>query len=95
MGETMVNSLVFNVGLVLVASLAVMQFSSNAFSLYAKYTATVTLVSGQMTNLTGIKYIYDALIFVLLLFMLFSVFYTWWKPYDYAPRGKFKDFKLK
>jgi LMBR1 domain-containing protein 1 len=39
-GETMMSSLVFNVGLILISSLAVAQFVTMAFADYARYTTS-------------------------------------------------------
>lgn len=39
MGDTLMSSLVFNTGVILLSSLAVMQFCTISFDIYAKYTA--------------------------------------------------------
>ncbi|KAG5455541.1 MAG: hypothetical protein BJ554DRAFT_5011, partial [Olpidium bornovanus] len=53
-GATMMSSLVFNVGLILFASLAVMQFVTTAFDLYARYTAALSkpdALPGNFSNM--------------------------------------------
>ena len=78
----MMNALLFNIGLILMSSLAVSQFNAVAFQSYARYTATVTLFSGQISSLSGIKYVYNALIFVLAVFALLTAFWVGIKPYE-------------
>ncbi|KAJ3189945.1 hypothetical protein HDU85_000232 [Gaertneriomyces sp. JEL0708] len=75
MGETMMNSLVFNVGVVLITSMSVAQFCALAFRKFAKYTSNDTIFGVQMQNLRGIQYGYDAFIFILLGFAVLTIGY--------------------
>ncbi|KAI8834953.1 hypothetical protein BJ741DRAFT_231581 [Chytriomyces cf. hyalinus JEL632] len=58
LGETMMNSLLFNVGVILVSSLSVSQFCTLAFSRYAKYTASGYLFGVQIQKLKNMQYVY-------------------------------------
>jgi len=85
------SSLVFNVALILLSSLAVVQFNVQSFGIFAQYTATVALVSGQIASLRGLKYIYDALIYLFAAMGALTAVYVMWKPYEYQKRvSKFK-----
>ncbi|KAJ3290102.1 hypothetical protein HDU79_003518 [Rhizoclosmatium sp. JEL0117] len=66
LGETMMNSLLFNVGVILVSSLAVSQFCALAFSRYAKYTASGYLFGVQVQKLKNMAFVYQAFIFAFL-----------------------------
>ncbi|KAI8909343.1 LMBR1-like membrane protein-domain-containing protein [Powellomyces hirtus] len=79
-GETLMNALVFNTGVVLICSMSVAQFCTLAFAKFAKYTANQSIFGVQMQNLRGIQYGYDAFIFVLLGFAFFTVAYTLYRP---------------
>ncbi|KAJ3186814.1 hypothetical protein HK101_009569 [Irineochytrium annulatum] len=81
-GETMMNSLVFNTGIILLSSLSVAQFCTLAFAKYARYTASNSLFGVQMQNLHGIQYGYDAFIFLILGFAGLTAGYSIYKPYN-------------
>ncbi|KAI9355736.1 hypothetical protein DFJ73DRAFT_258176 [Zopfochytrium polystomum] len=80
-GETMMNSLVFNTGVILLSSLSVAQFCTLAFGRYAKYTASNSLFGVQIQNLRGVQYAYDAFIFMLLAFAGVTMAYNIYRPY--------------
>ena len=75
------NSLIFNVGVILFCSLAVAQFCTLAFSTYAQFTASDAIFEVQIQNLKGLKYGYDAFIFLLAISTLLTTFYVVYKPY--------------
>ncbi|KAJ3151238.1 hypothetical protein HDU89_002077 [Geranomyces variabilis] len=79
-GETLMNSLVFNTGVVLICSMSVAQFCTLAFAKYAKYTANQSIFGVQMQNLRGIQYGYDAFIFILLGFAFLTIAYSLYRP---------------
>ncbi|KAJ1566979.1 hypothetical protein HK405_007670, partial [Cladochytrium tenue] len=81
-GETMMNSLVFNTGIILLSSLAVAQFCTLAFAPYAKYTASNSLFGVQFQNLQGVQYVYDAFVFLLIGSAGLSVAYNIYRPYN-------------
>ncbi|KAI9099418.1 LMBR1-like membrane protein-domain-containing protein [Phlyctochytrium arcticum] len=80
-GESMMNAIVFNTGVVLICSMSVAQFCTLSFSKYAKYTANETLFGVQMQNLRGIQYGYDAFIFILLGFAGLTIAYSLYRPH--------------
>ncbi|KND02519.1 uncharacterized protein SPPG_02978 [Spizellomyces punctatus DAOM BR117] len=91
-GETMMNSLVFNTGVVLICSMSVAQFCTLSFSRFAKYTANESIFGVQMQNLRGIQYGYDAFIFILLGFAALTIGYTLYRPHK-KRRENMMDFK--
>ncbi|KAJ3023042.1 hypothetical protein HKX48_004524 [Thoreauomyces humboldtii] len=81
-GETLMNALVFNTGVVLICSMSVAQFCTLAFAKYAKYTSNQSIFGVQMQNLRGIQYGYDAFIFLLLGFSFLTGAYSLYKPHN-------------
>ncbi|KAI9023288.1 LMBR1-like membrane protein-domain-containing protein [Hyaloraphidium curvatum] len=79
-GQTLMSSLIFNAGLILLCSLAVAQFCTLSFASYAKYTTSASLFAVQMVNLTGITYIYKALAFALAVFAGLCLIYMIYRP---------------
>lgn len=57
-GETMMNSFLFNCLLILLSSMAVVQFCTAAFSQYARFTGIDVIFNVGVRNLVGIKYIW-------------------------------------
>jgi len=57
-GETMMNSFMFNVMLLLLASVTVVGLCTTAFSLYATQTSISVIYNIGVTNLEGIKYVW-------------------------------------
>ncbi|KAJ3218867.1 hypothetical protein HDU67_003822 [Dinochytrium kinnereticum] len=89
LGETMMNSLVFNAGVILLASLSVAQFCSIAFARFARYTASNSLFGVQIQNLHGIKYVFQAFIFILLAFTGLTAGFSIYKPYNKQKENRF------
>lgn len=85
-GDTMMSSLVFNVGLILISSLAVAQFCTVAFADYARYTSSQTIFVSTIRNLRELRYAYDVLIWNVLLFAFLSFFYCLYRPYPIQQR---------
>ncbi|KAI9224739.1 LMBR1-like membrane protein [Blastocladiella britannica] len=81
-GETLMASMVFNVGLILFSSLAVAQFSTTAFTDYARYTSSQTIFVAMIRNLSQLQYAYTVLTFVLLGFAFLSLIFVLYKPYQ-------------
>ncbi|KAJ3055598.1 hypothetical protein HK097_010022 [Rhizophlyctis rosea] len=88
-GETMMSSLVFNMGVILLCSLSVAQFCTLSFVKFAKYTANESIFGVQIQNLKGIQYGYDAFIFAILGFALITCVAN-----VYTPRNKQRENKL-
>jgi LMBR1 domain-containing protein 1 len=66
--DTMMNSILFNVGLFLIASATVNQFCTQAFSGYARATALDSLFQTSVASLQYIKWYFFSTTYVLLLF---------------------------
>ncbi|KAK4392312.1 LIMR family protein [Sesamum angolense] len=57
-GATLMNSFLFNVGLILLCSISVIQFCATAFAYYAQATAAQEIFGHTLQSLRGIKYLY-------------------------------------
>eukprot|EP00732_Lithocolla_globosa_P003537 Lithocolla_globosa_v1_NODE_2878_length_1838_cov_4.805384.p1 type:complete len:511 gc:universal NODE_2878_length_1838_cov_4.805384:279-1811(+) len=88
--NTMMSSLLFNTGLILCGSLAVVQLCVVSFVEYARFTAIVEIFSVQINNLVGIKYVFTFYLFGLLGFIALTGIYLIFKPYD-RPIGKYEN----
>ncbi|KAJ3371138.1 hypothetical protein GGF31_003561 [Allomyces arbusculus] len=94
-GETMMSSLVFNSGLIVLSSLAVAQFSTWAFQDYARYTSSSTIFLQSILNLRELKYCFNVLIFVILGFVVLTFFYVLYRPYTrQQAKGRIIDIKF-
>jgi len=75
--ETLMNSFLFNTILIMLCSVTVVQFCSDAFSLYNRFTAIDVLFNVGVTNLRYIKYVwwyyYWALVIIALLAGIYLV----------------------
>jgi LMBR1 domain-containing protein 1 len=83
-GKTLLNSFMFNVQLVLLCVLPTVQFSTNAFSQYARATEADNLFGTQMNYIQGFRFFwqYNVFLFVLLSFVLLSLIYFSCFPSD-------------
>ncbi|GBG85570.1 hypothetical protein CBR_g40208 [Chara braunii] len=74
-GRTLMSSFLFNVGLILLCSISVIQFCATAFALYAQETAVANIFGHQLENLRGIKVLFRygifQIVFVSLAFLTF------------------------
>ncbi|KAG1371533.1 LIMR family protein [Cocos nucifera] len=62
-GGTLMNSFLFNVGLILLCSMSVIQFCATAFGYYARATAAQEIFGHTLQSLRGIKYLYKYNVF--------------------------------
>ncbi|GMI71418.1 hypothetical protein like AT5G01460 [Hibiscus trionum] len=62
-GATLMSSFLFNVGLILLCSISVIQFCSTAFGYYAQATAAQEIFGHTLESLRGIKYLYKYNVF--------------------------------
>ncbi|KAG9147924.1 hypothetical protein Leryth_003512 [Lithospermum erythrorhizon] len=62
-GATLMNSFLFNVGLILLCSISVIQFCATAFGYYARATAAQEIFGHTLQSLRGIKYLYKYNVF--------------------------------
>jgi len=81
-GETLMNAFLFNTLLMLLASVTVVQFCTNAFNLYNRLTGIDSLFNVGVRNLMGIKYIWYYYIYALLAFALLGIIYLLVWPSD-------------
>lgn len=79
--DTLMNALLFNVGLFLTGSLAVAQLCAVAFSLYARFTASASIFLVQISNLRGIRYIFIVYVFLVLAFFLMACIWLAFRRY--------------
>jgi LMBR1 domain-containing protein 1 len=63
-GNTMMNALLFNVLLLLITSVSVVQFCTRAFASYARLTAADLLFGVQVENLMGLNYFFQRGVFL-------------------------------
>lgn len=80
-GETFMNSLLFNIGIILLCSLACVQFLTLAFYDYASYTAANQIFNIQIQNLKGLHYGWNVFVFVLISIVGITLLYVIYKPY--------------
>ncbi|KAJ7294873.1 hypothetical protein O6H91_06G109600 [Diphasiastrum complanatum] len=57
-GRTLMSSFLFNVGLILLCSISVIQFCAKAFAVYAQATAVQEIFGHTLESLRGIKYLF-------------------------------------
>merc|ERR1711861_67761 len=90
-GNTMMNSMLFNVLLLIITSVSVVQFCTRAFASYARLTAADQLFGAQVENLMGLKFFFHNSIFLyaLVSISLLTVIYLAICPTD--KRAKFED----
>ncbi|EPS57824.1 hypothetical protein M569_16993, partial [Genlisea aurea] len=62
-GGTLMSSFLFNVGLILLCSISVIQFCATAFAYYAQATAAQEIFGHTLESLRGIKYLYKYNVF--------------------------------
>ncbi|CAL9113579.1 unnamed protein product [Musa textilis] len=62
-GGTLMNSFLFNVGLILLCSISVIQFCASAFAYYSQATAAQEIFGHTLQSLRGIKYLYKYNVF--------------------------------
>ncbi|KAI8805368.1 LMBR1-like membrane protein [Cladochytrium replicatum] len=89
-GETMMNSLVFNAGIVLISSLSVAQFCALAFANYAQFTSTQSVFGVQIQNLVYLKYVYIGFIVGVLGIAVITAIYVVYRPYKKEKMGGMK-----
>ncbi|KAJ0987325.1 hypothetical protein J5N97_005681 [Dioscorea zingiberensis] len=92
-GGTLMNSFLFNVGLILLSSISVIQFCATAFAYYAQATAAQEIFGHTLQSLRGIKYLYKYNVFQIAfigfatLTLLYYVLFGWKRK---KPSGRFQ-----
>jgi LMBR1 domain-containing protein 1 len=84
-GKTMMNSFLFNVGIILLCEIPVIQFCSSAFSIYARVTSISMLFGTQIRYIKGFDFMFQYNIFLYIFFAfiaLTSLYMAVKKPKD-------------
>lgn len=89
LGKTYMSSFLFNIGLILMCAMPVVQFSANAFSDYARNSTINQIFNVQIANLNffGFFFTKNIFVYVFLGFMILSGLYLMCKPRDTPPSG--------
>lgn len=89
LGKTYMSSFLFNIGLILLCAMPVVQFSAQAFSAYAAYTTINQIFNVQVENLTffGVWFANKIFVYVFLGFFVLTALYLMFKPKDTGPSG--------
>ncbi|XP_020113120.1 LIMR family protein Os06g0128200-like [Ananas comosus] len=92
-GATLMNSFLFNVGLILLCSISVIQFCATAFGYYAQATAAQEIFGHTLQSLRGIKYLYKYNVFqyvfvgLAVITLVYYALFGWRKR---KPTGRFQ-----
>eukprot|EP00249_Psilotum_nudum_P011446 c23182_g1_i1 orf=622-2163(-) len=90
-GGTLMNSFLFNAGLILLSSISVIQFCATAFALYAQATAVQEIFGHTLESLRGIKYLFRYNVFQIAFVLLAIVTLIYYLGFGWRkrkPRGK-------
>ena len=76
-GKTLLNSFMFNVQLVLLCVLPTVQFTTQAFAEYARYSEADVIFGSQFRYIVGFNFFwqYNAFLFIMLIFTFLSLIY--------------------
>ncbi|KAJ8898958.1 hypothetical protein K2173_008459 [Erythroxylum novogranatense] len=92
-GGTLMNSFLFNVGLILLCSISVIQFCSTAFGYYAQATAAQEIFGHTLQSLRGIKYLYKYNVFQIAFVVLAGLTLVLYAAFGWRrkkPTGRFQ-----
>ncbi|CAK9180871.1 unnamed protein product [Ilex paraguariensis] len=100
-GATLMNSFLFNVGLILLCSirlsthglLSVIQFCATAFAYYAQATAAQEIFGHTLQSLRGIKYLYKYNVFQIAFITLAGLTFVYYAAFGWRrkkPSGRFQ-----
>ncbi|GKV21985.1 hypothetical protein SLEP1_g31895 [Rubroshorea leprosula] len=92
-GATLMNSFLFNVGLILLCSISVIQFCSTAFGYYAQATAAQEIFGHTLQSLRGIKYLYKYNVFQIAFVVLAGLTFVYYAAFGWRrkkPSGRFQ-----
>jgi LMBR1 domain-containing protein 1 len=97
LGKTYMSSFMFNIGLVLLCSLPVVQFGATAFRDYARYSTILQIYGVQVQHLQFFQYFFDHEVFVYAILVLFllTCIYLISRPVDRSTSTQFLRDKLK
>ncbi|KAF9665200.1 hypothetical protein SADUNF_Sadunf16G0097600 [Salix dunnii] len=80
-GATLMNSFLFNVGLILLCSISVIQFCATAFGYYAQATAAQEIFGHTLQSLRGIKYLYKYNVFQIAFVVLAGLTFVYYAAF--------------
>ncbi|KAL8039172.1 hypothetical protein ABFX02_10G017300 [Erythranthe guttata] len=92
-GATLMNSFLFNVGLILLSSISVIQFRATAFGYYAQATAAQEIFGHTLQSLRGIKYLYKYNVFQIGFIVLAGLTFVYYGAFGWRrkkPSGRFQ-----
>ncbi|KAB2066629.1 hypothetical protein ES319_A09G174700v1 [Gossypium barbadense] len=92
-GATLMNSFLFNVGLILLCSISVIQFCATAFGYYAQATAAQEIFGHTLQSLRGIKYLYKYNVFQIAFIVLAALTFVYYVAFGWRrkkPSGRFQ-----
>ncbi|XP_010253885.1 PREDICTED: LIMR family protein At5g01460 [Nelumbo nucifera] len=92
-GATLMNSFLFNVGLILLCSISVIQFCATAFGYYAQATAAQEIFGHTLQSLRGIKYLYKYNVFQIAFIALAGLTFVYYAAFGWQrrkPSGRFQ-----
>ncbi|RWR73973.1 LMBR1-like membrane protein [Cinnamomum micranthum f. kanehirae] len=92
-GATLMNSFLFNVGLILLCSISVIQFCSTAFAYYAQATAAQEIFGHTLESLRGIKYLYKYNVFQIAFIIMAGLTFVYYAAFGWKkrkPSGRFQ-----
>lgn len=92
-GATLMNSFLFNVGLILLCSISVIQFCATAFAYYAQATAAEEIFGHTLQSLRGIKYLYKYNVFQIGFVALGGLTFVYYAAFGWRrkkPTGRFQ-----
>ncbi|XP_044462780.1 LIMR family protein At5g01460 [Mangifera indica] len=92
-GATLMNSFLFNVGLILLCSISVIQFCATAFGYYAQATAAQEIFGHTLQSLRGIRYLYKYNVFQIAFVVLAGLTFVFYAAFGWRkrkPSGRFQ-----
>lgn len=83
-GKTLMNSFLFNVGLILLTTLPVVHFCTIAFATYARLTEAANIFGTQVQHMEFFRYFWASNAFIIAMLVIFglSLIYFWFRPSD-------------
>ena len=89
LGKTYMSSFMFNIGLVLLCALPVVQFATASFADYARFSTIRQLFGVQIENLVffGFWWTQNIFVYIFLAMSVLSAMYLCCKPRDTPPSG--------
>ncbi|KAJ8533067.1 hypothetical protein K7X08_015956 [Anisodus acutangulus] len=93
-GATLMNSFLFNVGLILLCSISVIQFCATAFAYYAQATAAQEIFGHNLQSLRGIKYLYKYNVFQIGFIVLAGLTFVYYAAFGWRRKNPSAKFQL-